>query len=403
MMERIQDSRRVILIVIVALLLVCLLAVLAINVFFSPGGGDDVAGPPPTATPVPTEEEAADITTPEEEDLTPTPTRVVSGGVAETPLAEATTEATTEAAPGPTAQPTATPTAAAAAAETSTSAPIIRVIEVPDLSQIDDTLRNGGFEEGFDERGVGLHWKSFQNDGTNFAFSEETAPPFVQAGQSAQRVSVEFAVEPDRFGGIYQTAEVVPGEVYTLTLYGQIRTGFGDVIASSYGYRLQYGIDYKGGQSWQSIPANEWVELPWGEQLITGSEFEFSEFTTQITPTSDELTLFIRTWNKWPIQSLVEYTFDSISLVGPIPGKVMLVTVETGVETGSGTAMAAGGTETGTGAETTAPPEAMIDQPLPVTGIGGSANLMADGRFWGGILVLLLLGAGAVYRAKWRW
>jgi hypothetical protein len=45
----------------------------------------------------------------------------------------------------------------------------------------------------------------------------------------------------------------------------------------------------------------------------------------------------------------------------------------------------------------------LVDGGLPTTGIGSTTAFMQDGRFWGGVVVLLLLGLGAIYRAKWRW
>jgi hypothetical protein len=403
MAERLQENRRVILIILVALLLICLLAVLAYNVFFAGVGDNVVGGPPPTATLAPTEETPEAALTAETE-VTPTPTRVIS----EAPTEELTTGPTGEPTAEPTGQPTDTPTPASqpsGADTTTTTSGVAPVTDVVEVSRIDNVLKNGDFEEGFDDRGVGKNWGIFKLDGANYAFSQETAEIFVQEGASAQRISVEFAVEPDRYGGIYQTVKVTPGQVYTLTLHGQIRSGFGDVLASSYGYRIQYGIDYKGGENWQTVPAAEWVELPWDEQLLNGSEFEFSEYTTQITPTSDKLTLFIRVWNKWAIPTLAEYTLDNLSLVGPVPGEVMLVSAETGevVSTGAATGTVAGTVAGTTSVTGTATGEAIVDKPLPVTGIGASGNLMQDGRFWGGVVVLVLLGIGAIYRAKWGW
>jgi len=389
-MERITN-RRVILIILIALLLVCLLGILAYNVFLR-GAGDDVAGGiPPTATPVPTEETLEDDVTPEEV-LTPTPTRVITGQETTEATVEATDEGVVEPAETPTPRPT-TPPATSVAITPS-------VIEVPDLSQIDEILENGGFEEGFQENGVGTSWGSFQTGSVNVAFSQETAELFVFEGNFAQRISVEHAVEADRFAGIYQTVEVVPGEVYTLTLHGQIRSGFGDVNQSGYGYRMQYVIDYEGDTNWQNIPADEWVELPWDEQLLGGSEFEFGAYTTHITPTNEVMTLFVRSWNKWPIQSLAEYTLDGLSLVGPLPGQTLMVSTGTGGETGLASGGPAAGGATGT---PTAGGDQLVDGGLPTTGITAPAAFMHDGRFWGGVIVLLLLALGAIYRAKWRW
>ncbi|MFN8459951.1 MAG: hypothetical protein U0401_35765, partial [Anaerolineae bacterium] len=44
-----------------------------------------------------------------------------------------------------------------------------------------------------------------------------------------------------------------------------------------------------------------------------------------------------------------------------------------------------------------------INQPLPVTGEGDLPGLWQDGRFWLGLLILMLLAAGAVFRARWSY
>ena len=128
------------------------------------------------------------------------------------------------------------------------------VVEVEEFGEL---ISNGLFDDGFDENGVGLQWESFETGGANINFSPETADVFINSGDAAQRISVEFANEADQHGGIYQTLEVVPNEVYTLTMNGQVRTGFGDVDDSSYGYRMQYAIDPMGGSNWRSIPAED--------------------------------------------------------------------------------------------------------------------------------------------------
>ncbi len=383
-MQVIQDNRRVVLLVLVVVVMLCLLGVLASNIYFRDDGTDVAKPPSPTPTAEPTDEGPDVVITPED-GQTPTPTRVIE----EEPEPEATEEeaapeedseeedSAEESSPEPTVEPTTEPE------PTSTAADFAGVPSTVTVFQIDNILDDGDFEAGFDEdTGVGLNWENFKTGAAIISFSEETAEPFVKTGASAQRISVQTATETDRYAGIYKTVEVVPGESYTLTIHGQVRTAYGDVNDSGYGYRVQYAIDNDGGEDWQAITQAAWVELPWGEQLLHTSDVSFSEFTGQIIPESDEITLFIRTWNKWADPKLVEYTLDNISLVGP-----------------AGTVIIAG-TET---AATETTDEEMIDQPLPMTGTGDAADFMQDGRFWGALLVLLLLGVGAVYRAKWRW
>lgn len=405
-MERFQENRRVILIALLALVLICLVGVLIYNVFIA-AGGQNVAGETPTATPISTEEteETGEDTT-TSENTTPTATRVIS----EEPTRESTEEVTVEPTTEPTTEATTEPTATPAAAASSTTggtgstggnaSTSTRTVEVEvEVAQIEEILKNGGFEEGFSDDGIGINWQGFSNNRGVVTFSAESAIPFIKSGQAAQRVSIDKGVEPDQYGGIYQKVTVTPGQVYTLTLNGQIRSGFGDINASSYGYRAQYAIDYEGGENWRAIPSEDWVELPWDEQGFEAAEFTFSAYSTQVTPTADTMTIFIRGWNKWPDQTLGEYTFDGLSLVGPVTRTMTITRTETGI--GPMTSSGEGSGSSGT-ASTTGQSEEMVDGALPVTG-ADDAPLMQDGRFWGAVLVLLLLVSGAVYRAKWSW
>jgi hypothetical protein len=334
---------------------------LGYRLFLADGSTDIVQQPTATVTPEPAEERVEVVTTPEE--ITPTPTLVI----------EETEEATAE----PTAEPTATPTIKPITQPT--GAPTAAAItQVTSVIQIEEHLKNGGFDEGFDEAtGLGSNWQGFTTGSASMAFSQETAGPLIHDGSSAQRISIENAYEPDRYAGIYQKVEVSPNQTYTFTIHGQVRSLFGDVDQSGYGYRVQYAVDQQGGEDWQAITDTAWVELPWGEEPLYSAQFSFSEYTSQITAESEQLTLFVRVWNKWADPKLVEYTLDSLSLVGPT---VSVVNVRpTGTE------------------------EELIDQALPVTGTGDPNNFMNDGRFWGALLILLLLIIGAIYRTKWRW
>ena len=359
--SRFNLNRRYLLIGLVFVLLICLVGVLIFRVL-TENGGEEVAADTPT--PAPTEAAPTVIATVVEEP-TPSPTRVI----AEQPTPETTAEptATLSAAPSPTAAPPtplAKPTSAAG-------------LTMPIRTQpaaVANQLKNGDFEEGFSQQGVGLNWQSFTNGEATVSFSAEVPGPYVKSGDSAQRISIAQASQPDRYAGIYQRVEVAASRPYTLELHGQIRTGPGDTQASSYGYRMQYAIDYSGGDNWRKIPPENWVELPWDEQPLGTPDVKFLSYSTVITPTAEELTLFVRAWNKWPDPGLAEYTLDSLSLIGPSPGPILAA-----------------------GEETPSNGEALI----PVTGDDGPANLLSDGRFWGAMLILLLLAGGAIYRGRW--
>lgn len=391
-MEAIRDNRRIVLIVLVALLLLCLVGVLAFNVFVA-GNNTVTGGGEPTAAPLPTEAIAG--AGPETEEATATPTRVISEeGTAEEgeeavgegeEEATATPDAATDATETPVPAPTSTPAAASGSTGGDFSvSPSDQPPTVVETIETDELLENGSFEEGFDSSGVGEGWGSFKSNAAVIGFSPETAEIYVKDGESAQKISVDNVQASDQYAGIYQTVTVIPGETYTFTLNGQIRSPLGDIQESSYGYRVQYAVDDAGGADWRDVPAEDWVELPWDEQLIGSQTITYSRHMASLAATSEEMTVFVRTWNKWMAPGLTEYSLDSLSLIGPVR-RQEIVTPTAPLPLAS----AGGGDQ-------------MINEPLPVTGLNNN-NLMADGRFWGGVLVLSLLVVGAIYRAKWRW
>ncbi len=380
-----EDARsrnwlRYLLIGVVIVALVCLTGALIYNIFTGEGG-DQLAGTTPSPTAVPTEESAAEI------DSTPTPTRVIREEPTPTP--------TEEPSPTVTATPTVRPVATKPKAVSQTT-----TITVFEPGPVEEVLKNGGFEAGFDERGVGLNWTPFKSDFINVVYSGEGGPgPYVRRGSKAQRITTSGASLGDRYTGISQQVDVIPNEPYTLELHGQIRTGFGDINQSSFGYRMQYAVAAGAIRNWQVIPAEDWVELPWDEQLLNSPNVEFLDHSARIIPTADTITLFIRTWNKWADPGEAHFTLDDVSLVGPtlVP---RLVEVETTVEEAAGAE--AGAFKPGEDkTTTTAGQEGLVDKGLPTTGVGENAGFIGDSRFWGAMLILVLLGLGAVYRAKW--
>jgi len=285
---------------------------------------------------------------------TPTATKVVK-------------EATAPSEPTNTPKPklTATPTKRKATPKP-TNTPKPTSTPTPAEPEMVNVVRNGGFEWGFGDDGVAYQWERFTNEGAKYLFAAEGWPLAIRNGQTAQRITVFEAHQPDRYAGIYQIVPVVPGEAYWLTLHGQIRSKAGDIAASRYGYRMQYAIDWQGGTDWQAIPADEWVELPWDEQLLDSPDVQFQDFSRNIVPPNGRLTLFVRAWNKWPDPQEAQYTLDTISLVGPKPQ------------------------------------DELFDQPLPATGGSTGTPLSTDPRFWGSLLFLLFLLGGAAWRFRRR-
>jgi len=363
-------DRRLLLVGFVVLAVLCLVGAIIFRIY-TDGRQDQVEEPSATATqvaaqPSPT---AAEETEPEE--ATPAPTQVI----------EEPTTAPTEAAP--TVFPTSTPLAVQPSPTPvpPTATPVGEQLPVSDIGvgpgPIENLLQNAGFETG-----TKANWGHFATGEATITFSSESTGPLVNSGDAALRISIDRTTRPDRYGGIYQTVEVVPGQPYTLELNGQIRSKPRDTI---YNYRMQYAVDYSGGTDWQAVPAEDWVELPWDEQDIAAAHSQFNTYTTVITPTERQLTMFVRGWHKWADLSLAEFTLDDLSLTGASP-----VAVEPPLM-----------------AESPAPadeqPPATDEQLIPVTGDDGLAGLLVDARFWGAMLILLLLTGGALYRGKWSY
>ncbi len=244
---------------------------------------------------------------------------------------------------------------------------------------------NGDFEGGFSETGVALNWYSFQNDGVAAIFSPEMTP-YIDSGQRGQRLTLVQATQPDRYAGLYQQVTVVPSQTYTLSLRGQIRSAIGDIKKSSYGYRMQYAIDDTAGTNWQALKPTAWLELPWDEQPLYTAEATLFNYTTHFTPTSNKLTLFIRAWNKWADRNEAQYSLDNFSLVGP---KMVEIIVDTAPLSDTGTAFTPSEAK-----------DSLVNKGLPVTGSNTSSLLSNTGRLWAGLLVVLFLSAGAIYRLK---
>ncbi len=339
--ERWRNSSRafrvlLLLLISILLILICLLILLyfVLPIINPPGTGTPTSTPttPPPTTITPTE------TVPSTESPTPTNTPVVS---TETPSA-------TETAPVTVSPTTVTPTATT----TGTVTPV----------EIGNVLRNGNFEEGFQPNQLGKYWNGFNNGSADFSFHIDDWPLVVVEGKHTQLIEIKNALLPDRYLGIYQTADVIPGKSYDFSMRGLIRTNTGDVQQTKYGYRLQVGFDLTGGQDWEAV--KKWVELPWDEQLRIQDSFRTDAYTTTLTAQNDKLTVFIRAWKKWADSGEGDYDVDDIQLVGPAPA-------------------------------TPAAPA------IPVTG-DAPATIWDNVRIWATIALLLLLVGGAIWRFGWK-
>jgi len=206
---------------------------------------------------------------------------------------------------------------------------VTAVVAVPGIqlaSGSTERLANGDFEGGFyatPSGFVGKHWKWFHNGGqASYGFYDETWAPVVYDGKHSTLIEINTydrsGSDADRYAGIYQTVAVVPGETYELSMHGMLRALEDDPDREGYNYRVQYGIDYGGGDDWRAV--TEWYELPWNTvhpRLTPGS---MESFSTSINATSNRLTLFVRAWKKWgTAQRELDVNVDAISLKGAMP------------------------------------------------------------------------------------
>ncbi len=277
--------------------------------------------------------------------------------------ATATTAPYATPSPTPSRKPTSTTVPEIEPGEEVTASEVTAASEEVRAPGVTERVRNGGFEGGLEDENLAPGWSTFNNGSAIYEFLEEVWPMAVYDGERAQRIQVEGASQPDRYAGIYQTVDVIPGGTYRLSLHGQIRTGLGDIQASQYGYVMQLGIDYNGGQDWTRV--DNWLDLPWDEQRFDARELVFYDYEAAVAPPGPQMTLFVRTWNKWADPGPVEYTVDEISLTGPYASAA-----------------------------------AAINDPLPVT---GEADPSITVSVLASILVLLLVvGAGwQAYRRRY--
>lgn len=255
-----------------------------------------------------------------------------------------------------------TPGATQTAPLTRTPATVTRTGTVTGVIGIRNVLRNGNFEEGFQANELGKFWNSFDNGRAAFSFHIDDWPLVVVEGKLTQLIEIKNAQATDRYLGIYQTANVIPGQVYTFSIRGLVRTNTGNVQETRYGYRLQVGFDLNGGQDWEAV--KKWTELPWDEQLRVQDSFRFDAYTTTLRANSERLTVFVRAWKKWADAGEGDYDVDDIRLVGP----ARVTPAQPGI---------------------------------PVTG-GALDTIWDNVRVWATVALLLLLIGGAIWRMGWH-
>jgi len=187
-----------------------------------------------------------------------------------------------------------------------------------------ELLSNGDFEDGFTYREgcgmVGKGWQCFTNGGAAaYGFYDDMWDPVVWDGEHSQLIEIntkEIGGDPDRYAGIFQTVDVIPGQTYEFTIRGLLRADDND--PDPWRYRVQVAFDHSGGDDWTAV--SEWIELPWNDYHPRTNPGAFNEYTTQVKAQSDRLTVFVRVWKKWGVwYRELDVNLDGISLFGPAP------------------------------------------------------------------------------------
>ena len=180
-------------------------------------------------------------------------------------------------------------------------------------------VANGNFEAGFGPDGVGLSWYRFDNGGlATYVFWDDAWDSVVFDGEHSQGIEIcalgQGSTDPDRYAGIYQIVNVVPGTSYQFTMHGMVRSTVGGPHASGYEYRMQVGFDFSGGiNPW--APSVVWTDVNFPHYSRT-TPGPFGGFHTTVTATGWQLTVFIRGWKKWSTGGWeVDFNIDDISLV----------------------------------------------------------------------------------------
>ena len=310
------------------------------------------AEPTPTNVPLPTETPLAVLPT-----YTPTmtaqpPTATPTEAPTEAPTKAAAAAAVSETKPTltPTPKPpeTKAPETKPAAGGQDAVAPVVyKTITKP--AGKGDLLTNGSFEEGFDENGVGSGWTAYSNKGAVYAWIDEIQPKHVSHGTHAQLMRVMGPGEPDRFVGLYQTVEVIPGETYTLSLHGLIRSSTAMSDRTTYGHRIQWAIDDGSSKNWYEMNQDwaAWTDTGWNDVTLDAKVAPVNAFSDRVTFENQEVTLYVRGWTKWPILgSEARFYIDGIFFEGPIPGSETVVKVSAAGTTGGEEMPTTGGSAT---------------------------------------------------------
>ena len=293
------------------------LALVACSPFGRRQPAADTPAAEPTATALPTQTPMAAVAL-----ATPTPTLASL-------LATPTPTATSTPLPTPTEEPTSSPEETEAEkgeTEGEEGATITGFLPTATPAapgtETGDLVFNGSFEDGFAKEGVALGWTALSTSkaGAVYAWQDETDAGNVSHGEHAQLMRIMGPGKPNQFVGIYQRVEVVPGETYTLTMHGLIRSSLANDSYDPLAFRYHWAADDGGRPNWTAVEWKDWTELGWNDVKLDAKNPTMNAYVAHITPQTDQVTFFIRGWSKWAFfRSEVKFYIDNISIEGPIP------------------------------------------------------------------------------------
>jgi LysM repeat protein len=243
-----------------------------------------------------------------------------------------------------------------------------------------ELLVNGTFESGFTAVPgcgmVGSGWGCFTNGGTaDYGFYDDQWAPVVGDGQHSQLIEINTlqyaASESDRYAGIYQSVSLVPGHEYEFRVLAGMRERDPDPMEDPFRYRVQWGYTLDGATDWQQV--TNWMELPFDKIDERTAPTGLQGHSVRFVAPSPRVTLFVRAWKKWgTAYKELDVNIDSLSLWGP--------GVRQPVELA--------------GPVTILPGPAVTDCTSPVPANCSAANLIANGSFEDGFV--LVPGCGSV-------
>ena len=181
-----------------------------------------------------------------------------------------------------------------------------------------NVIENGSFEQEY-TLGVSKYWGTFDNGGNaSYSYHDDTWERVVYDGEHSQLLELHTKAvggsQKNRYMGIYQTVDVVPGTRYMFSMYGMVRSTEGTESHSSHNYRVQVGFDHNGGTDPGAV--TEWWQMDWPEYWRTDPGV-MQSYARGVTPASDKLTVFIRVRKKFPtVGEEANINLDAVSLLG---------------------------------------------------------------------------------------